>query len=60
MKILKNQIQCRNCGEIIESKSEHDFVTCSCGKCSVDGGNEYLRRLAESKESYSELSITEE
>lgn len=59
MKILKNQIQCRGCGEIIESKFEHDFVTCSCGKCSVDGGNAYLRRLAASKEGYTELSILE-
>lgn len=60
MKILNNQIQCRSCGEIIESKSKHDFVTCSCCKCSVDGGHEHLRRLAESKESYIELSILEE
>ena len=59
MKILKNLIQCRSCGEIIESKSEHDFVTCFCGKCSVDGGHEYLRRLTVSKESYTELSISE-
>lgn len=32
------------CGDIIESKSVHDFVTCSCGSCSVDGGYDYLRR----------------
>lgn len=46
-KILKNSIQCKYCSDIIESKSVHDFVTCSCDRCSVDGGKEYLRRLAE-------------
>lgn len=44
-KIIRNIIQCRHCGDIIESKSTYDFVTCSCGCCSVDGGHDYLRRL---------------
>lgn len=57
-KILKNSIQCKYCGDIIESKTVHDFLTCSCGKCSVDGGKEYLRRSAE-KGSYVDLSIVE-
>ena len=43
-KIIKNAIQCKKCGNIIESKSVHDFVPRSCGDCSVDGGHEYLRR----------------
>ena len=43
--IIKNRIRCKKCGDIIESKSVHDFETCSCGACSVDGGHEYLRRL---------------
>lgn len=59
-KILKNCIQCKVCGEVIESKSVYDFKACSCGSCSVDGGLEYLRRVADDKESYVELSITEE
>lgn len=59
MKILKNCIQCKQCGDMIESKSTHDFVTCSCGACSVDGGLEYLRRLANSRECYIELSVME-
>lgn len=57
-KILKNSIQCKYCGDIIESKTVYDFVTCSCGRCSADGGKEYLRRLAE-EYSYIELSIIE-
>lgn len=59
MKILKNCIQCKQCGDMIESKSTHDFVTCSCGACSVDGGLECLCRLANSKECYIELSVME-
>ena len=43
-KILKNAIKCNYCGDVIVSKHTHDFVTCKCGKVSVDGGNEYLRR----------------
>lgn len=43
--IIKNAIKCVKCGDIIESKSRHDFVTCGCGSVSVDGGNDYLRRI---------------
>lgn len=27
MKIIKNAIKCKKCGDIIESKRVHDFVT---------------------------------
>ena len=57
-KILKNRIQCKYCDDIIESKTVHNFVTCSCGRCSVDGGKEYLRRSAE-EGSYIDLSLIE-
>lgn len=56
MKIIKNAIQCRKCGDIIESKHVHDFVTCSCGAVAVDGGHDYLRRCG-NKEDIIELSI---
>lgn len=55
-KIIRNAIQCKNCGDIIESKFTHDFVTCSCGNCSVDGGKDYLRRAFIDKDCYIELS----
>ena len=58
-RIIRNAIQCRHCGEVIESKSLHDFVTCSCGACSVDGGHEYLRRCC-SRKDYIELSEVEQ
>ena len=43
-KIIKNAIQCKLCGDIIESTYRHDYIQCSCGACSVDGGHDYLRR----------------
>ena len=36
---MKNK--CLICGDIIESKSLHDFVTCKCESCYIDGGNYY-------------------
>lgn len=30
MKLIRNRAKCRNCGDIIESKHRHDFVSCSC------------------------------
>ena len=56
--IIRNRIRCRLCGEIIESKSQHDFVTCHCGACSVDGGRAYLRRCFAEPDCYEELSVT--
>ena len=42
--ILTNKAQCSLCGDIIESRSVHDFVRCSCGALAVDGGTAYLKR----------------
>ena len=39
-KIILNKIQCKHCGEIIESKNIHDFVWCKHGACYIDGGKE--------------------
>lgn len=60
MKIIKNAIKCKTCGDIIESKYTHNFVTCSCQTCSVDGGLSYLKRCAPSPIAFEELSIVEE
>ena len=57
-KIIKNAIQCKKCGEIIESTNVHDFVTCSCRACSVDGGHDYLRRCG-NLEDIIDLSVIE-
>ena len=36
------KIKCLICGDIIESESVHDLVSCKCENCYIDGGNEYL------------------
>ena len=59
-KIIKNAIQCKLCGGVIESKSRHIFVTCKCGACSVDGEYDYLRRCFKEEGCYIELSETVE
>ena len=58
--IIRNAIQCKHCGEVIESTYRHDFVTCSCGCCSVDGGHDYFRRgfMHSKEEDYIDLSET--
>lgn len=43
-KLIRNRCKCNECGDIIESKSVHDFVRCKCGKCSTDGGLDYIHR----------------
>ena len=58
-RIIKNAIQCKLCGEIIESKSRHMFVTCKCGACSVDGGHDYLRRCFKEYGCFTDLSVVE-
>lgn len=55
--IVKNAIRCKLCGDVIESKHVHDFVTCSCGACSVDGGHDYLRRCG-NRENWEEMFET--
>lgn len=44
IKIIRNKIKCKYCGEVIESKSRHDFKFCACGKVAIDGGHFYLKR----------------
>lgn len=60
MKIIRNAVQCLKCADIIESKHRHDYVTCSCGNVSVDGGKDYLKRSFKTVDSWIDLSIYEE
>jgi len=45
--IIQNAVSCLACGDFIVSKHRHDFVTCTCGAVSVDGGQSYLRRVGD-------------
>ena len=58
--IKRNAAKCLKCGEVIESRYRHDFVTCSCGALSVDGGKDYIRRAYLEEEGYEELLEYEE
>ena len=62
MKIISNKIKCKHCGDIIESKTVHDFKWCSCHTVYVDGGKQYCRRGFKNspEEDYEELSVVEE
>ena len=61
VKIIKNSIKCNHCGDIRTSVQAHDFVTCSCGCCSVDGGSEYLKRVClHTQDDFAEVSELED
>lgn len=42
-RILRSRARCTRCGDVIESKHRHDFVSCSCGAIFLDGGLDYVR-----------------
>lgn len=46
-RIIRNAIRCKKCGDVIESKTFHDFKWCKCHSCAVDGGHDYLRRVGD-------------
>lgn len=58
-KIKRNAIRCNHCGDVIESRNSHDFITCTCGTCAVDGGLDYLRRMGDDAD-FEELAEYEE
>ena len=58
-KILANKVQCKKCGDIIESKTRHDFKWCKCKSVAVDGGYDYLRRVG-NREDWEDLSEVSE
>lgn len=41
--LLRNAARCLLCGDIIESRHTHDYVSCTCGNIAVDGGPAYDR-----------------
>jgi len=55
-----NKAQCKLCGDVVESKERHDLVWCRCGGIAVDGGLNYLRRLAYNFDYLIELSEVED
>ncbi len=59
-KIIENKAKCLKCGDIIESIDRHDYVQCSCGNISVDGGKDYLKRsYRDGMDTWIDMSISE-
>uniref|UniRef100_A0A6M3JH66 DUF7695 domain-containing protein n=1 Tax=viral metagenome TaxID=1070528 RepID=A0A6M3JH66_9ZZZZ len=54
-KVKRNRAQCLKCKDIIESKSEYNFVRCSCGEIFVDGGLMFARRGANDFKNFKEM-----
>ena len=46
-KLTKNRWKCLYCDDIIESKRQHDFISCKCGAMSIDGGTSYIRLVGD-------------
>lgn len=55
-RLLRNAARCRKCGDVIESKWRHNFVSCTCGTIFVDGGLVYQRFGYDVPESFEDLS----
>ena len=52
-----NSVKCLECGEVLVSKSQHHFVSCSCkNQCFTDGGNSYQRVGAKDLDKVEDLS----
>lgn len=58
MAIIQNSARCLVCNEEIISKDTHDYVKCSCGNLSVDGGFRYLKRGFQSPDKWEDTSET--
>jgi hypothetical protein len=44
-KQIRHAIYCKKCMDTIESRTEHDFKTCSCGSIGIDGGTSEDNRI---------------
>lgn len=51
-----NAAKCLCCGDIIESKHRHDYVSCSCGMCAVDGGHDYQKWTCDDPEMFHRIT----
>jgi hypothetical protein len=41
--MLINAIKCLECNTTVFSRAQHDYRSCTCGACAIDGGREYQR-----------------
>src|SRR5688572_6893081 len=43
--LLRSQLVCPKCDDLISSIHVHDFRQCNCGALAIDGGRDYLRMV---------------
>lgn len=43
-KIIKNEVVCNTCKDVVRSTSKNDMISCKCGKVSISGGPAFLKR----------------
>ncbi len=55
--IVSNQVECLRCGDKPFSMHRHHFQPCNCGAVTVDGGQDYLKRLG-TPSNWKEMSIS--
>ena len=55
--IWLNRAKCKLCNDVVQSNNRHDFVTCKCGKVSVDGGSWYAKRCCNSPEDFEDMIV---
>lgn len=47
MIVLRSQVECPVCHDVIASFHRHDFHYCSCGGTAIDGGLDYVRLVGD-------------
>lgn len=48
--MLVTAIKCKKCGDIIYSRMVHDYRSCSCESCAIDGGFDYCRIIGKGED----------
>ena len=44
--MLINAVECKECGDIVYSRTEDDLRKCSCGRVEVTGGHAFFKHYA--------------
>lgn len=58
--LLRSQVECPECGELVASIHRHDFRACPCGKTCIDGGRDYMRILTNYEWQNRSISVEED
>lgn len=54
--IWSNSLKCLKCNDVIRSCNRHDYVSCSCRSCSIDGGSWYTK-VSGNPENYELMTV---